>query len=184
MIKTLMNIVRLSFFMLALHVGLAKAVQSPEYMAIHGSACQPVNLTQAINLNITWTKDGIFNPNPLNSGIFFFVACPLVTTDDQSAAPGSDVFVMLFYNDRTADLSTRTFCFVQRQSNSAPYPGNVRTVSDTDTSAGTGPALSGFALFDIIQDSDRSFNANTEALVAVCKIYPQAGIMGFSVDHD
>ena len=170
--------------LVALNISLANAVQSPEYITIHGSACQPVNLTQAINFNMTWTKDGVFNPNPVGSGKFFFVACPLVTTDDQTPAPGSDIFVMLFYRDRIADLTTRTFCFVQRQSSSVSFPGSIKTVSTTDTSAGTGPLVTGFALFDIILDTDQNFNANIEALVLVCKLYPQAGIMGVSVDHD
>lgn len=185
MYKFINKIFRLSIVLVALNVGLVNAAPIPSYTYIHGTTCTPVNLTQAINLNMTWTKDGVFNPNPLGSGRFFFIACPVVYAEDNTTVTYGSASVMLYYQDRTANLMKRTFCFIQRQAilSAAGLSFSVKTVSQTDTSPGTGPFISILALNNVYLPASPQMYRGDDQFVVVCKLWPKAGINGIRYDH-
>lgn len=185
MFKFIKNVLRLSAVLVTLNIGLANAVPIPGFIYIHGTTCTPVNLTQAINFKMTWTKDGVFNPNPLGSGKFFFVACPIVYAEDNTTVTSGSARVMLYYQDRTADLMKRTFCFVQRQA----IPGgpgssfSLKTVSQTDMAAGTGPYTSQLNLDSVYLPTTPQLYSGADQFVVVCRLWPQAGINGIWYEH-
>lgn len=158
----------------------ASPVQPP-HTTIHGSACQPANLQQSINRNTSWSRDGVRNPNPLGSGIEFFVVCPVVHNDDDvGTAVGADIEVALEYQNR--DAVNRVSCTAFRFSDYSAPP--VNSVSVTDTSGGTGPLSLNLWINDVIKDSDLAFNGFDESAVVRCKLPPQSGIRGIATWFD
>lgn len=191
MLTKLKNVVRLSTVLLALHIGSTNAAQNPEYSGIHGSACQPIFLQQALDLGLKWTRAGVFNDNALGSGVFFWVACPISHTDDQTGANGADAWAQIFYNDRDTSAGTRTYCFAMRQDHNDHdgsqngSGGQIGSRPDAvDTNMGTGPYATRLEMVDIIQSADQAYHGNRESFSVACKLYPQAGVRAVTIDFD
>lgn len=152
-------------------------------VSMHGSACQPANLGQAINLQTSWSQSGVRNVNPLGSGLSFFVACPVAVTDDATAVgnPNSpDVWVHLAYADR--DQTNRVTCTAFRASGDS---GNfIKTVTWSDSSPGTGAETALLELADVVDPNDREFDLSSESHTVICALVPQSGIRGIVFDFD
>ena len=174
-----------SIVMLGLGANVSQAQQSPQFISIHGSACQPANLGQSINFQTSWHQSGVRNVNALGSGRNFFVVCPVVVTDDLgplSAGTPSDIGVHLRYPDRSANVALRVRCTGRRQA--AQAAGFVKSVSATDPTAGTGESNVFLEITDLHSPADRAFSALFESASVVCSLVPQSGIGGISFDHD
>jgi len=188
--KLIKNIFRVSAVLFALNMGTANAVQDIEYSGIHGAACQPIFLQQALDFNMQWTRQGVFNSNPLGSGIFFWVACPVSHTDDNTnSGNNADMEIHMFYEDRDSSPSTRTFCFVMRQDNDKHVGGVLAgqigsRPSVTDTNLGTGFYANDRTITDFLKESQQNYDGLNESMVVACRLYPQAGIRAIVLDFD
>ena len=167
---------------LGANVSQAAPIQSPQFLSIHGAACQPANLQQSINFATSWHQNGIRNVNALGSGRNFFVICPVGISHDGELTPGTDITMHLRYDDRSADVALRISCTARRLT--FDTAGFVKSVTATDTTAGTGSAFTAIVLNDVIADGDLNFVANEESVSAVCSLVPQSGIGGMSSNHN
>ncbi|MDH3755339.1 MAG: hypothetical protein OEU32_15830 [Acidimicrobiia bacterium] len=156
------------------------AAIDPQYVAIHGSACQPANLGQSINFKASWTANGVINPNDLGSARNFFVVCPVVQVDDQGTQPGADVQVHLRYADR--DATNRVSCTGYRLWRD--IPGFIKTVTTTDTEVGTGTDEYAIQITDLVADADMGFDLFAESAAVVCALVPKSGVAGIVFDSD
>jgi len=161
--------------------GNASAVQNPEHINTHGSACQSANLEQAIARDVRWTNEGLKNANEIGSGLSFFVVCPLVITDDNSGAgpDGSDIQVRINYDDH--DGENQVSCFVRRWRNGEI----VKQVSQAaNLNAGfTGDSV--ISMNNITDTNDAAFNAIFDDFHSLtCLMQPGSTLNGYAYDFD
>jgi hypothetical protein len=180
-IKTLLcSSLFISSIGLSLVAGNANAVQSPEWISMHGSVCQGANLGQSLNLGTDWTPRGVRNDQAIGSNKFFFVVCPITITDDKTGTEGSDIRVMIDYRDR--DEFNRVSCTASRFDQSGD---NVKNVMKRDTSKGTGSERVQIILNNVVSGSDSGYSAIQEyGVVVVCALPPGAGINALSFNHN
>ena len=162
----------------------ASAAQNPEHIQIHGSACQAITLSQAINRDARWTDEGMSNVNPLGAaGKDFFVVCPVVRTNDSQAYADdlNDIALNVHYSDH--DGVNQLFCFSRQWVNgvvakqilvtniqTAGFTGSVRVDLGGVSIAGAGGGAAA-NMFD---------GAHT----VVCHLYPGMTINNIVYDYD
>ena len=151
----------------------------PEYTSIHGTACQPANLSQSINFGTNWNQRGVRNTNALGSNRFFFVVCPVVIPDEQGNTPTSagDVRLRVIYQNRDGIVANRVSC------TGYVYENGVLTTTafDADTSAGPGPGTVTVELTNLIPTN---FDSLSDSASIVCAMPPQSTINTIAMDYD
>ena len=163
-------------------MGSVNAQQSPEFISVHGTACQAVSLAQATARDARWTNGGITNPNPLGTAATksFFVVCPIVTTDDGTDLTfGSDVFVYLNYSDHNGE--DQVFCTVRRFGLSSVL---VKTVTAEDTKNAGFTGHSQLTLSEITVEADQTFRGDVDNHSLVCLLQPGVTLKGYVYDFD
>ena len=153
------------------------APANPGLYSLHGSACQPANLQQSINLGTRWDKLGVRNPNSEASGVSFFVVCPVIFGDDEVTDTGliADSLAIGYWIGNipapvTVSCTARWFEF----DNITPLT-TVTASLVHDPADGTN-TISDFFINSVVDPNIQDINGQDQHISVVCSLPAQTGI--------
>ena len=174
-IKKLVYTFSLSFTALLVSVTTNSAYAE---VVIPGQACQPANLTQALNLGLGWDQRGVRNTSPLGGGSFF-VVCPLIHDDDEdinSANPDFLEVEVQYFQDGAIPITCSVFEMDLNNANDVETIVNFPFLGVPP--GGTFPKArevqANLTAFNYLEDED--------FMSVVCALHPQTQIGAFRLE--
>ena len=167
-------------FSLSLAVLMVTMMTNPAYaeVVIPGQACQPANLTQALNLGLGWDQRGVRNTSPLDGGSFF-VVCPLIHDDDEDingTAPDTLEVEVQYFQDGAIPIT----CIV--------YEVDITNTNDIESATnfpflgvppgGTFPKAREVS----VNLTALAYIESEDHLAVVCALHPQTQIGAFRLE--
>jgi len=172
----------LSFICLAtLTSAINASPQFVERYSLHGTACMPANLGQAINLGAAWSKFGVRNLNPEGSGKSFFVACPVIFGDDtktESVLSSDDVWVGYWTGNITTPVTVTCTAFWYNFDGTLLNSVTAQGFSDSPNSQ------SDFNIANLVDPNIQQISGLNQQISIVCSLPPQSGITAIKFDYD